>query len=53
MAFLSADTVQDVAFGVSLVVAGVEIVKAALAKTIASAVAFFVAAASLYGALYL
>ena len=50
---MPADLVQDIAFGVALAVAGFEIVKAALAKAIANAVTFFVAAASTYGLFYL
>jgi hypothetical protein len=47
------DGVQDVVFGVSLAVAGVEIIGTALKKKVASALAFFVAAASTYGVFYL
>lgn len=53
MAAIPADTVKDVVFGASLVVSGFEIVAAAVKKQLASAVSFFVAAASVYGTFYL
>jgi hypothetical protein len=53
MAAVSPDLVQDVVFGATLVVAGVEIVRSALAKAIASALVFLVAAVAAYGTFYL
>ena len=52
-AVVAPDTVKDIVFGVALVVAGVEIIRPALKKALASALTFFVAAASTYGVFYL
>lgn len=53
MAAVAPDVVKDAVFGVSLVVSGFEIIKAAIAKSLAPAIAFFIAAASTYGVFYL
>lgn len=53
MALLSPDTTKDIVFGASLIVSGIDVVAAALRKQLASALSFFVAAASTYGVFYL
>jgi hypothetical protein len=50
---LEPDLVQNLVFGAALIVAGFEIIKVALKKQLASALTWFVAAASTYGAFYL
>jgi hypothetical protein len=53
MAAVQPDLVQDIVFGATLVVAGIDIVRAALKKALASALTFLVAALATYGVFYL
>lgn len=53
MAALPPDGVQDIVFGATAIVGGLEIILAALHKKLAAAVAFLVTALGVYGAFYL
>jgi hypothetical protein len=53
MAALPPDGVQDVVFGITAIVGGLEIILSALKKKIAAAVAFLVTAIGVYGTFYL
>ena len=53
MAAVQPDLVQDVVFGVTAIVGGLEVILAAVKKQIASALAFLVTAIGVYGTFYL
>lgn len=53
MAAVQPDLVQDVVFGATLVIAGIDIVRTALSKAIPSALSALVAAIATYGTFYL
>ena len=52
-ALVSQEVVLDIVFGAALVIAGIDIIAAAVKKALPSAISAFVAAASTYGAFYL
>ena len=49
MAAIAPDTVQDIVFGATAIIGGVEIILAAVKKQIASALSFAVTAFGIYG----
>ena len=53
MAAVAPDTVQDIVFGVTAIVGGVELIAAAIKKAIPAALAFLVTAIGVYGTFYL
>ena len=53
MAAVAPDVVQDIAFGVTAIIGGIEVIRAAIKKQVASSLAFLTTAIGVYGTFYL